>query len=40
MPSGTLLVDLKDEARPATRADVQRLLDRLDALEAAVGRGR
>jgi uncharacterized membrane protein YcaP (DUF421 family) len=34
MPSGTLVVELMDEAQPATRGDVQRLLDRIDALEA------
>ena len=33
-PSGTFVVELMDDAQPATRADVQRLLDRLDALEA------
>lgn len=37
MPSGTLLVDLKEEAQPATRGDIRRLLDRIDALEAAMG---
>jgi uncharacterized membrane protein YcaP (DUF421 family) len=34
MPSGTFVVKLKDEAQQATRGDIQRLLDRLDALEA------
>jgi uncharacterized membrane protein YcaP (DUF421 family) len=34
MPSGTFVVELKDEAQQATKADVQRLLDRIDALEA------
>jgi uncharacterized membrane protein YcaP (DUF421 family) len=36
MPSGTLLVELRDDAQPATRADVRELLDRLSALEVAV----
>jgi uncharacterized membrane protein YcaP (DUF421 family) len=34
MPSGTFVVELKDQAQQATRGDIQRLLDRLDALEA------
>jgi uncharacterized membrane protein YcaP (DUF421 family) len=34
MPSGTFVVELRDDAQPATRADVQRLLDRIDSLEA------
>ena len=33
-PAGTLGVELKDDAQPATRADVLQLLARLDALEA------
>jgi len=33
-PSGTFGVQLMEGAQPATRADVQRLLDRIDALEA------
>jgi uncharacterized membrane protein YcaP (DUF421 family) len=45
MPSGTLVVELREDAQPATQADVQRLLDRIDALETALqqavsGRGR
>jgi uncharacterized membrane protein YcaP (DUF421 family) len=36
MPSGTLLVELHDSAQAATRGDVQRLLDRIAALEAAL----
>jgi uncharacterized membrane protein YcaP (DUF421 family) len=34
MPSGTFVVELIDDAQQATRADIQRLLDRIDALEA------
>ncbi len=34
MPSGTFVVELKDDAQQATRADIQRLLDRIDALES------
>ena len=33
-PAGTLGVQLKDEAQPATRGDILQLLARLDALEA------
>jgi uncharacterized membrane protein YcaP (DUF421 family) len=41
MPSGTLFVDLKDEAQPATRGDIDELLAKIAALEAAVsGRGK
>jgi uncharacterized membrane protein YcaP (DUF421 family) len=36
MPSGTLLVELRDHAQPATRGDIAKLLDRLATLEAAV----
>ena len=36
MPSGTLVVQLRDTARPATEADVRRLLARIDAMEAAL----
>ncbi len=36
MPSGTLQVELRDDAQPATRADVRELLDRLRALEVAI----
>ena len=39
MPSGTLFVDLKPEAQPATRGDVDRLLEKITALEAAVAAG-
>ncbi len=38
MPSGSLLVDLRDEAQAATRGDIQLLLSRMTALEAAVAR--
>jgi uncharacterized membrane protein YcaP (DUF421 family) len=38
MPSGTLAVELEPAAQPATRADIQLLLDRIDALEARLGR--
>ena len=38
MPSGSLLVDLRDEAQTATRGDIQKLLDRMTTLEAAVAR--
>jgi uncharacterized membrane protein YcaP (DUF421 family) len=38
MPSGTLSVELRDGAMPATRADVERLLERIAELEAAVTR--
>jgi len=34
MPSGTLVVRLKEDAMPATQADVRQLLTRLDQLEA------
>jgi len=34
MPSGTLVVRLKEDAMPATQADVRQLLARLDQIEA------
>jgi uncharacterized membrane protein YcaP (DUF421 family) len=39
MPSGTLFVDLKPEAQPATRGDVDRLMAKIAELEAAVAGG-
>jgi hypothetical protein len=38
MPSGTLFVDLREEAQPATRSDIDRLLAKVAELEAAVSR--
>ena len=39
MPSGTLFVDLKTDAQPATRGDIDRLLAKIAELEAAVSGG-
>jgi uncharacterized membrane protein YcaP (DUF421 family) len=38
-PSGTLFVDLRQDAQPATRGDIDRLLTKIAALEAAVAGG-
>ena len=38
MPSGTLFVELRPEAQPATRGDIDRLLAKITELEAAVAR--
>lgn len=40
MPSGTVTVRLKDDRMPATQGDIERLLARLDALEARLSEGR
>jgi len=39
-PSGTLVVRLKDDRMPATQGDIERLLARIDALEARLSGGR
>ena len=33
MPSGTFVVSLVDDAQPATKGDIRRLMERLDAMD-------